>query len=199
MILYKESALDPIKVVKNRPLVSGALGLLGAPLIYNMLVKPFVGETPVDKVIGATYGKIPFLGKHIYGFDTPESDGLEKIKDPSVRSQLLREGGSVFSPNKTMHGSEAIKHHLAARIVPTEADRNNPMFKNIRDLSTDPDTAGAFQQAVEEGRTSYVDYDQANNDRLMAGLSAKQKKYVKAQREKTLDAMVGAGRYGWNR
>lgn len=197
MILYKEGALSPISVVRSNPLTTAAAGVLGLPLVYNMLGKPFLGNTPVDTAINATYGKIPFLGKHLYGAQDAITEGIEKIKDPSVRSQLLREGGGVFSPKKLMHGADAVKHHLMSNISVNERDRNNPLFKNIRELSTNPDSSRAYQQAVEEGRTANINFDKGRQTQMMSGLSGKQQKSVKKQQDEFLDAMVGAGRYGW--
>jgi len=197
--LYKQSALSPISVSRSSGPINAIAGALGIPAIYQMFAKPFLGNTPIDSAINATYGRIPFLGKHIYGATDDVASGIQKISDPGVRTHLLRTNSGVFSPNKTMHGSEAVKHHLMSNISAAPADRNNPLFKSIREMSTNPDSSKAYQRAVEEGRTANVNFDPQSRDRMMRGLSKKQKASVKKQNDEFLDAMVGAGTYGWRR
>jgi hypothetical protein len=180
--------------------MSGVGTALGIPALYKMIVSPFLGgNTPVDTAINSTYGKIPLLGKFVYGAPDAVTTGIQKIRDPGVRSQLMRTNSGLFSPKGTMHGSEAVKHHLMSNITAAPADANNPLFKSIREMSTNPDTAKAYQRAVEEGRTAYVNFDPQSRDRMMRGLSKKQKASVKKQNDEFLDAMVGAGTYGWRR
>jgi len=198
IVLTKQSALSPITVNRMGGPMAALGSILGAPAAYQMLVKPFVGPTPIDKAISATYGKIPGLGKLVYGAGDDVAQGIQKIKDPSVRSQLMRTDNGLFSPKGTMHGSEAVKHHLMSNITAAPADRNNPLFKNIRDLATDPDTSKAYQQAVEEGRTAYVNFDPKTRGKYSNLLSSRQKKDVKKQNDAFLDAMVGGGTYGWS-
>jgi len=195
--LTKQSALSPLNVVRSGGLGAAAGTLLGAPLVYQMLVKPLVGKTPIDTAISSTYGKVPMLGK-LYGAGDEVVKGIEKIKDPGVRSQLMRTGNGLFSPKGTMHGREAVKHHLMSNISVNERDRNNPLFKNIRELSTNPDTSKAYQQAVEEGRTAYINFDKGQQGRYSNLLSSRQKKSVKKQQDEFLDAMVGGGVHGWS-
>jgi len=196
--LTKQSALSPISVARSGGLMAGVGTALGLPLVYQMLAKPLVGPSVIDKAIDSTYGKIPMLGKHLYGAGSEVIPGLEKITDPSVRSQLMRTGTGLFSPKGTMHGSEAVKHHLMSNISVNERDRNNPLFKNIRELSTNPDSSKAYQQAVEEGRTAYINFDKGQQGRYKNLLSSRQNKSVDKQQGEFLDAMVGAGVHGWS-
>lgn len=195
LILEKKSALGPIAVNAGKNTLKYGLGMgLGAPLLFQQFGGMLWPDNPISKLISQSYGKIPFLGKHLYGgVDEPERTGLEKIKDPSVRSQLMRkQDGSYFSPNGWMHGNNAIKHHLISNISASEADRNNPLFKNIRELSTGANTREAWQKSVEEGRTANVNFDNNSQNRLMSNLSKGQKREVAEGQGRFLDSMVGA-------
>lgn len=193
ILLYKESALSPLSVMR-----SAGNGWLGKaftwPATASMIGGTFLGpDNPVMKVIGSTYGRFPIVGKYLYGgMDPVKMEGLQKIKDPGVRSQLFRtQDGSFFSPKQTMHGSDAIKHHLMSNAEISAADVNNPIFKNIRELSTNPDTARGFQTAVEQGRTSYLKAPGENRN-LMRRLSSLDQEAVREQQGRFKDQMVGA-------
>jgi hypothetical protein len=193
ILLYKESALSPLSVMR-----SAGDGMLGKaftlPATASMIGGAFLGpDNPVMRAIGSTYGRIPIVGKYLYGgMDPVKMEGLQKIKDPGVRSQLFRtQDGSFFSPKKTMHGSDAIKHHLMSNAEISAADVNNPIFKNIRELSTNPDTARGFQTAVEQGRTSYLKAPGGNRN-LMRRLSSRDQEAVREQQGRFKDQMVGA-------
>ncbi len=193
ILLYKESALSPLSVMR-----SAGDGMLGKaftlPAMASMIGGAFLGpDNPVMRAIGSTYGRIPIVGKYLYGgMDPVKMEGLQKIKDPGVRSQLLRtQDGSFFSPKQTMHGSDAIKHHLMSNAEISAADVNNPIFKNIRELSTNPDTARGFQTAVEQGRTSYLKAPGGNRN-LMRRLSSRDQEAVREQQGRFKDQMVGA-------
>lgn len=194
ILLYKESALSPLAVAK----VPGALFGVASkavtwPAMYMMMAAPFLGDNPVTRGVQSTYGRIPIVGETLFGgMPKVDTEDLSKIKDPGVRSQLFRtQDGSYFSPKGTMHGSDAIKHHLMSNISVSEADRNNPIFKNIRELSTNPDSSRAFQNAAEQGRTAYL-HAPGENRHLMSRLSPGQRKEVTKQQGRFLDSMVGA-------
>lgn len=195
ILLYKESALSPLSVLRSAGGLRGIGGkLITWPATAAMIGGSFLGpENPVMKAIGSTYGRLHIVGKYLYGgMDPVKMEGLQKIKDPGVRSQLFRtQDGSFFSPKQTMHGSNAIKHHLMSNAEISAADINNPLFKNIRELSTNPNTSRSFQNAVEQGRTSYLKMP-GENRQLMSRLSSRDQKAVREQQGRFKDQMVGA-------